>query len=444
MKCYSGWSYRPYQPLTEQIGQNTLQICRLAPSAHKIAYEFLDQKPCPPYTLKVNPIGSETGILIENADFCGEIENLEDLSEYEISVIASDGRKSHVRRFRTGDIPGTVVNYLHPEDHQYDFSGDYLCSPCIVRLPSGALLCSMDLFGHATPQNLEVLFRSDDNGVTWHYVTDIMPCFWGRLFIHRGVLYMLGISNEYGDILIGRSDDEGVTWGTPTVLLRGSACTRERGNHRAPMAVYELNGRLWTGIEYGAWGKKRFSVGLLSADADADLLNVDSWHVTDYAEIDFNEPGLPGEFRGVIEGNVAIRPDGSLWELMRCCQNTALLFRYDPKDPDKAGEFVQVVDFPMAHSKFEVHIGPDGLFYAIGNYQSGRNVLSLMKSPDLIHWELVRHIENHAEMDAQFTAFQYPTWFFEGNEIYLVSRTAWNGASNFHDANLTTFYHFTL
>ena len=37
--------------------------------------------------------------------------------------------RSSVRLVRTGFVPGTVINYLHPEDPEYTFSGRYLCSP---------------------------------------------------------------------------------------------------------------------------------------------------------------------------------------------------------------------------------------------------------------------------------------------------------------------------
>ncbi|MEA4822757.1 MAG: sialidase family protein [Clostridiaceae bacterium] len=443
MKCYSGWSYHPYAPLTEKT-ENPV-IVRLAPLEDGIRFEFIDRKPASEYTAVINLFETETRQTISISSFQSEVHGLESNAEYELTIRTRDGRASLPRRFRTGFVPGVVVNYLHPEDPAYAFSGRYLCSPSVVRLPSGALLCSMDLFGHTTPQNLELLFRSDDDGETWHYVTDIMPCFWGRLFVHREKLYMLGISNEYGDVLIGRSDDEGVTWGTPTVLLRGSACTSERGCHRAPMRILPYRGRLWTALEYGAWNKKRFSAGALSAAEDADLLDVNAWSVTDFAEIDPAWLGLPGgEFCAAIEGNMVEGPDGGLYSLMRCRAGQALLLRYDADNPDAAPVYVRTVDFPMAHSKFEVLRNPDGVYLAVGNRLPLRNILSVYTSRDLISWEFVRDIENRETMDEKKTAFQYPTAFLENNTLYVVSRTAYNGAASFHDSNFTTFYRVEL
>ena len=442
MKCYSGWSYRPYAPLTERRDVPT--VVRLAPGVDSLQLEWIDNAPCQPYTLRIQP-AEGVPLEIHSEAFSEDIRELLPDTEYSLTITAADGRASLTRLFRTGFVPGTVVNYLHPRDPAYAFSGSYLCSPTVIRLPSGALLASMDLFGHATPQNLELLFRSDDDGKTWRYVTDLMPCFWGRLFIHHGALYMMGLSNEYGDVLIGRSDDEGRTWGTPTVLLRGSACTRERGCHRAPMHFTCYGGRLWTTLEYGAWEKKRFSVGALSIPEDADLLDVNAWTVTGFTEIKASWFGDPeGTFYGAIEGNLVEGPDGGLYSLMRCRKGQALLFRLHADDPDAAPEFVQVVDFDMAHSKCEILRRADGSYLAVGNRPPLRNILSMYTSSDLVHWRFLRDIENQEALDPQKTAFQYPTVFEENNTLYLVSRTAFNGADNFHDSNYTTFYKVSL
>ena len=57
----------------------------------------------------------------------------------------------------------------------------------------------MDLFEGGAPQNLTLLFGSSDNGETWEYISELFPCFWGKMFIYDGALYMTGVSTEYGD-----------------------------------------------------------------------------------------------------------------------------------------------------------------------------------------------------------------------------------------------------
>ena len=80
----------------------------------------------------------------------------------------------------------------------------------------------MDIYAPNYPKNLTLIFRSDDDGASWHYVSELMPCFWGKLFVHKGELYMLSCSTECGDLLIGKSTDAGKTFTTPVALLRGS------------------------------------------------------------------------------------------------------------------------------------------------------------------------------------------------------------------------------
>ena len=59
----------------------------------------------------------------KNTEF--DIVNLETDTDYEF-YIESGEKKSLVRLARTGKAVGTVVNYLHPDDEAYSFSGRYL------------------------------------------------------------------------------------------------------------------------------------------------------------------------------------------------------------------------------------------------------------------------------------------------------------------------------
>lgn len=36
--------------------------------------------------------------------------------------------------------------------------------------------------------------------------------------------------------------------------------------------------------------------------------------------------------------------------------------------------------------------------------------------------------------------FQYADWLIDGDDMLVVSRTAWTGAPNYHDANFITFH----
>ena len=251
MKGYNLWSHHPYRPLLTEVGD--IYICRIVPSKNSIHFEWLVED-----NTEFSIYCSKRG---ENNFVCcgkttkGEFDIL-DLTadaEYEFYV-ESGSKKSRVRLARCGEAVGSIVNYLHPEDQAYSFSGNYLCSPSLVRHPDGFLLASMDLFRGDAPQNLTLIFRSDDEGKSWHYVSELMPCFWGKMFIHKGDLYMLSCSTEYGDLLIGKSTDGGKTFTAPVTLLRGSnGKDGNTGVHKNPQNLVYHNGRIYETLEWGSW-----------------------------------------------------------------------------------------------------------------------------------------------------------------------------------------------
>ena len=216
MKGCNTWSYRPYKPLLTEVGD--IYICRIAPGAGTIHFEWLAEEGL---TYSIFLRKRECGDFIclgQTTENFWDVSSLEDKADYEFFVQSGD-LKSRVRLAHTGEAVGTVVNYLHPEDEAYSFSGRYLCSPSLLRHPDGFLLASMDLFAGEHPQNLTLIFRSDDNGKTWHYVSELMPCFWAKLFLHKGEVYALACNTEYGDLLIGKSSDGGKTFGAPVKIL---------------------------------------------------------------------------------------------------------------------------------------------------------------------------------------------------------------------------------
>ena len=181
-------NYKPYIPPIFFGAEKKPYICRIAHFTNGFEFEWFDnygndEK----YTLCYNKRGTGEEAVREINDCEIRVENLDADCDYEFYVQSADGRKSNVRLVRTGAIPEgtTVINYLHPEDCQYDFSGNCIASPSIVRTDSGKLIASMDVFGHGTGQNLTLLFYSDNDGRKWHYLTDIYPFFWGSLFYYK-------------------------------------------------------------------------------------------------------------------------------------------------------------------------------------------------------------------------------------------------------------------
>ena len=319
MKGNNLWSYAPYRPFLWEVGD--IYICRIAPSEKAIHFEWLALDEGCEYEIFCRKRGEDNFSSFgktSKTEF--DIEELENENDYEFFVVCGE-KRSRIRIARCAPTVGTVVNYLHPADSCYAFSGRALCSPSLVRHPDGFLLASMDVFAGEHPQNLTLIFRSDDDGKSWHYLSELMPCFWGKLFIHKGILYMLAVSTEYGDLLIGKSLDGGKTFSAPVSLLRGANGKKGyAGVHKNPQNVVLHNGRLYNTLEWGSWLDKGYFHGamVMSCDENADLLDPESWHFTPPVVHDMNWDGAAPDGRhGNIEGTLAVAPDGRLYNIMR-------------------------------------------------------------------------------------------------------------------------------
>jgi hypothetical protein len=449
MKGYNLWSYAPYRPFLWEVGD--VYICRVAPSKNGIHLEWLDAG-CDDYeifcrrrdTEEFTSQGKTTALEFD-------IVGLEENTDY-VFYVKSGEKKSRIRLARCAETVGTVVNYLHPDDNCYSFSGRALCSPSLVRLPDGGLLASMDVFAGEHPQNLTLIFRSDDDGKTWHYVSELMPCFWGKLFVHKGELYMLAVSTEYGDLLIGKSTDGGKTFSAPVSLLRGANGKRGyAGVHKNPQNVVYFNGRLYNTLEWGSWLDKGYYHGamVMSCDENADLLNPENWHFTPPVVHDLNWDGAaPDGKAGNIEGTLVIAPDGKLYNYMRYqtqLEKKILAFSI-PDDADAPIEYSHAVAFDGNLSKFMIKKDSvSGKYFSIisrriDEPKTARNLLSLVASDDLKNWHLVCDLIDRRYDDPAMVGFQYIDFEIEGEDIIYLSRTAMNNAKNYHDANYSTFH----
>ncbi|MBQ7916590.1 MAG: hypothetical protein IJ315_07365 [Firmicutes bacterium] len=453
MKGYNGWSYAPYRPFLFEVGD--IYICRVAPSATQIHLEWLGG--AEEYTVYVRRRGEASFVAAGTVLGCEyDITDLEDGTDYEFYVTLGD-KKSRVRLARTGAAVGTVVNYLHPEDPVYSFSGHSLCSPSLVKYPDGTLLASMDVYKGEAPQNFSLIFRSDDEGRTWNYVSELMPCFWGKMFLHKDELYMLACSTEYGDLLIGKSVDKGRTFTTPTVLLRGTNGSHGNGIHKNPQNIMYYGGRIYETLEWGRWeGEYQHAAMVMSCDENADLLVAENWHFTPPVKYDPTWPGVAkGPARGTIEGTLCVNPEGELVNIMRY-QTTpecdppyglVLCYKVNTQDPDAPLEYSHAISFPGNLTKFMIKKDDiSGRYYSIMSRILGadvprrRNLLSLMVSDDLENWRLGTDLLDYRDTDPLKVGFQYVDFYFDGDDIIYLCRTAMNGAWNYHDANYSTYH----
>ncbi len=453
MKHHNAWNHTPYRPCFYAGGD--LLITRIIPAHTSIAIEWMAVESGGPYTVFCGQEADAMQPVGQTAALRYIIEGLAFDTDFHVSVAAADGRRSRVRLAHTGNSIGIPVNYLHPADDVYAFSGHCLCSPCLLPLPDGTLLASMDVYSGNYPQNLTLLYRSVDDGDTWQYVTELFPCFWGRLFLYHDEIYMLACSTEYGDLLIGKSTDGGRNFSEPVVLLRGSGGKNgETGIHKNPQPVVTYGGRIWNTLEWGAWGRGYHAPMVMSAPLGADLLDPESWSFSEPVRYDPTWLGVPaGESSGNIEGCL-VEMAGGLYNVMRFDMSRmqpnfgyVVAYRVDTVHPEAPLQYDHCIPFPGNHSKFEIKYDTvSGRYFAIVSriidtvHAFARNLLSLLVSADGEHWDVLIDLQNYLEEDPQKVGFQYVDFHFAGEDILYLSRTAMNRARNFHDSNYITFH----
>ncbi len=373
-----------------------------------------------------------------------------------LSLVAQEPHIATNKLF--AQVPGVVVDYSPA------VSGLFIGSPSLAVLTNGDYLGSHDLFG---PQSREfeapitAIFRSDDRGGTWKPVTRLPGQFWSSVFVHRGVVYLMGTDRHHGRIVIRRSVDGGSTWTTPQDTQSG-LLTPNGQYHTAPVPVVEHGGRLWRGFEDAMggteWGK-RYRAGMLSVPVDADLLQATNWTFSNFLPRD--SKWLDGKFNAWLEGNAVVTLQGSVMDILRVDLPTspekAALVRISRDGRTASFEPEEgFIDFPGGAKKFTIRPDPrGGGYWSVASIILGadqkvtslkpgtvRNTLALTHSPDLRHWEIRAVLLHHP--DTLKHGFQYVDWQFDGADLIALCRTAWDdefgGARNYHDANYLTFH----
>jgi hypothetical protein len=358
--------------------------------------------------------------------------------------------------FADESLPPGVIISKSP-----NFATTYVGSPSVTILPDGTYVASHDWFGKSPLGNLTQIFVSKDKGTTWNQTAQF-PFHWANLFVHKGNLYLLGVikqtykvSPAFSHYAIRRSQDGGKTWTEPVDSKTGLIRT-DGIYHTAPCPVVIHHGRVWRGMERILSQKEKetlklsrrfgtqFQALMTSAPVDADFLNADSWTISE--PFLYDRENWVGD--GFLEGNAVLSPEKKILNILRA----------EPLGLDKAiildcsengkklisrGKTSQI-DFPGGEVKFTIRFDQkSGRYWSLTTKQNDppayRNYLVLISSKDLIHWNVETVLLRHH--DQEHHAWQYIDWLFEGeNNIVFVSRTAWDGSHNAHDANYMTFH----
>jgi hypothetical protein len=139
------------------------------------------------------------------------------------------------------DVP-TIVN---PPAHLKSVHKD---GHPVVRMPDGSFLATMSGGGGDVPGQV-LLYGSDDDGLTWEYLSEIArdptgggrPTYAGLLLLPSGRLLAFALHiGGYGHFIgVSHSDDGGYSWGELTPIVRWGEspwCGRGKAKRQAPDA----------------------------------------------------------------------------------------------------------------------------------------------------------------------------------------------------------------
>ena len=376
--------------------------------------------------------------------------------------------------YALGPPPGIVV------DTTADPKMEFVASPSIAIFGDGTYVASHDYGGPGAgaKRGYTFVYASRDRGATWTKLTELPDQHWSTLFVHRGALYLLGVTSAKGRVIIRRSTDGGRMWTTPRDSQSGLLA--DIHGHCGPTPVVVQGGRVWRAFEEFSPTEpvRAFGAFVMSAPEEANLLDEASWTRTN--KIQFDRTWLNTRTAEWLEGNVVVAPDGNVVDILRVESHpapgapfalpgaAAAIPRFEVaammaiSSDGRTARFdpaTGFIHFIGSESKFTIRYDPVSRRYwtlgnKITNPSSGadwthsphhqRNVLVLASSTDLREWtERYRLLSYAAGMavvkEGSRVGFQYPDWQFDGDEVVAVTRTSWDGL-NYHDANYILFH----
>jgi hypothetical protein len=358
--------------------------------------------------------------------------------------------------------PGQAIAHVSASERVY------IGSPSIAIMPNGNYFAAHDFFGPGAGARDENglpktrIYRSMNRGKTWTFHSELIGQVSSNLFVHKNKLYAMGVSKAAGDLVIRHFKAITQEWTTPTSKLTGLITDKTGRYHTAPTPTIEYNGRLWRAVENqdGAnqiW-PKWFQAMMISAPVNSDLLNRDSWTLSN--AMPYDSTYVNGYFYGWLEGNAVLGPNNTMFNMLRVHtfdkykERAAMVNLSSDGKTATFNSSTGFVWFPGGGKKFTIRY--DSLskkYWSLANYvlpadegkvqlDKVRNTLALISSDNLVNWKIDSTILHHD--DTEFHGFQYADWQFDGNDIIAVSRTSYDdgldGANDFHNSNFLTFH----
>ena len=458
MKRHSNWSFDHYVPIFGD--KDEIYVCRLAPGKDFFTLDF-KVRAGEEYSIYVRERFTEDFTLAGRTTLGSyTVRGLAEECEYEFYVETGE-RRSRTRLIRCGESFGVIVNYLHPEDRYFPRGGKFLSSPSIITHPDGYMLAAMDFFGQGENM-LALIFRSDDGGKSWYHTCDLFPAYAAKLFIHRGEVYAIANSRNYGDLLIGKSTDGGKTFSEPTTLMYGRGNVPDfpvAGIHKMVQPVVEFAGRIWMAMEWGSWSMPyNLAPFVASAPADSDLLDYKNWLFSEPLKYDPTWEGAAKRVNMIKNSyatleNCLIPVNGRLisvarYEIEHCkpFRRKAVVYDVDTTDPEAPMRFSKIIDHPGNHAKFVIKYDEKrGKYYSLVNplYTPAnldtRNLVTLISSDDCMEWKTEKTVYDYTHEPAKNVGIQYIDFEIVGDEIILLARVGMNGADSYHNSNSIIF-----
>ncbi len=371
-----------------------------------------------------------------------------------------EGRKYTTLLFapqlRVADVrtPGTVIAQV-PE-----LRGRTISNVSLAILPNGDYLASCTGVSQGAS-----LFVSEDRGASWRMLVENVTeqngiANYYNLFVWEGKLYMMGCGRGGANLMIACSEDNGLNWTSPTVILEG-------GFHSAAVPVAVHDGRIWRACETQGTDTPKKRPFVVSAPADADLLDAANWTKSAELAVDNDITVEDKTVTELIEGNMVATPNGKLYNILRASSKVTsqlaarisvenehtlrftvsndmitlpgggkkFTIRYD----ERSKRYWAITNPASANMKGQKHNG----IYANGiTYDLVRNRMVLCYSTDLNTW--VQYKEIVYDPDPFFHGFQYVDWVFDGDDIAAVCRMACPETRGLpvrqHDANFMSFF----